>query len=81
MDIIYSEKQHNLWPVFQKTGQKNIQVVNLDDPYHHWLQTEVQDVNMPDSEVDVYNDTHYGLQTEAQDRTVICTCQIQMRPE
>ena len=41
----------------------------LDDLYHHWLQTEVQDVNlyMPDSEVDAYNDAQYGLQPEAQD--------------
>jgi hypothetical protein len=44
--------------------------IKLDDLYHHWLQTEVQDVNlyMPDSEVDAYNDTQYGFQTEAQDR-------------
>jgi hypothetical protein len=55
--------------------------LKLDDLYHHWLQTEVQDVNlyMPDSEVDAYNDVQYGLQHRL--RTGICTCQIQMRPE
>jgi hypothetical protein len=42
--------------------------LKLDDLYHHWFQTEVQDVNlyMSDSEVDAYNDAQYGLQTEDQ---------------
>jgi hypothetical protein len=41
----------------------------LDDLYHHWIQTEVQDVilYMPDSEIDAYYDAQYGLETEAQD--------------
>ncbi len=43
--------------------------LKVDDLYHHWLQTEVQDVilYMPNSEIDAYNDSQYGLETEAQD--------------
>jgi hypothetical protein len=42
----------------------------LDNLYHHWLQTEVQDVHLYMSDyhqVNTSNDTQYGLQTEVQD--------------
>jgi hypothetical protein len=49
----------------RKKLKKKLKPVDL---YHHWLETEVADVNlnMPDPEVDAYNDAQYGLQTEAQ---------------
>jgi hypothetical protein len=42
----------------------------LDALYHHWLQTEVQDVHlyMSDSQVGVSNGAQYGLQTEDENR-------------
>ena len=51
----------------RKKLKKELKPVDL---YHHWLETEVEDVNlyMPDSEVDAYNDAQYGLQTEAQEK-------------
>ena len=49
----------------RKKLKKKLKPVDL---YHHWLETEVTDVNLyiPDPEVDAYNDAQCGFQTEAQ---------------